>query len=239
MMANMTYPFSEAREWNSFAPKTLKQLLVRSTNVLGLHAAAPQPHASDRGNDLRSLLRGALLRLPQPCGKTCGPIAEVVMDRRDVVFEPAISLSWAKGFDVEHYLGVTESFLRMMGDIMGKSPSEASRHIILGLKDMAGVCPPRFMTELVTALRKRWPELVLHYHRHYTDGLFVCSCGAAAKAGAHIIDVGLGSAVRAYGQGDVLSTVAYMEDELGLETRPQQGCHPGGKLRLQADHALL
>ena len=87
------------------------------------------------------------------------------------------------------------------------------------LKDMAGVCPPRFMTELVTALRKRWPELVLHYHRHYTDGLFVCSCGAAAKAGAHIIDVGLGSAVRAYGQGDVLSTVAYMEDELGLETR--------------------
>ena len=35
MLANMTYPFREAREWNSFAPKTLKQLLIRSTNVLG------------------------------------------------------------------------------------------------------------------------------------------------------------------------------------------------------------
>ena len=40
MLANMTYPFEEAREWNAFAPKTLKQLLVRSTNVLGY---SPQP----------------------------------------------------------------------------------------------------------------------------------------------------------------------------------------------------
>ena len=145
------------------------------------------------------------------------PIAEVVMDRKDVVFQPAISLSWAKGFDVNHYLGVTENILRMMADIMGADEKTAARSIILGLKDMAGVCPPRFMTELVTALRKRWPELVLHYHRHCTDGLFIPACGAAAKAGAHIIDVGLGSAVRSYGQGDVLATVAYMEDELGLE----------------------
>ena len=145
------------------------------------------------------------------------PITEVVMDRKDVVFQPAISLSWAKGFDVNHYLGVTENILRMMADIMGADEKTAARSIILGLKDMAGVCPPRFMTELVTALRKRWPELVLHYHRHCTDGLFIPACGAAAKAGAHIIDVVLGSAVRSYGQGDVLATVAYMEDELGLE----------------------
>ena len=40
MMANMTYPFSEAQAWNQFAPQTLKQILVRSTNVLGY---SPQP----------------------------------------------------------------------------------------------------------------------------------------------------------------------------------------------------
>ena len=40
MMANMTYPFYEAEEWNKFAPNTLKQLLIRSTNVLGYK---PQP----------------------------------------------------------------------------------------------------------------------------------------------------------------------------------------------------
>lgn len=216
MMANMTYPFTEAREWNSFAPKTLKQLLVRSTNVLGY---TPQPRNLMRKTGEMICDHYQVVRCFDFLNhvENMRPIAEVVMSRRDVIFQPALSLSWAKGFDVPHYLSVTEAILRMVGNVMGVDPREASRHIILGLKDMGGVCPPRFMAQLVGALRKAWPELVLHYHRHYTDGLFVPSCGAAAKAGAHILDVGLGSAVRSYGQGDVLATMAYVEDELGLK----------------------
>ena len=216
MMANMTYPFSEAKEWNRFAPKTRKQLLVRSTNVLGY---TPQP---------RNLMQKTGEMICDHYGvvrcfdflnhiENMRPIAEVVMSRKDVIFQPALSLSWAEGFDIDHYLSVTEIILSMIGDIAGISSKNASKEIILGLKDMAGVCPPRFMEALVSALRKKWPDLVLHYHRHYTDGLFVPSCGAAAKAGAHILDVGLGSAVRSYGQGDVLATVAYVENELGLK----------------------
>ncbi|WP_165065644.1 pyruvate carboxylase [Desulfovibrio sp. ZJ200] len=218
MMANMTYPFSEAREWNSFAPKTFKQLLVRSTNVLGY---TPQPRNLMRKTGEMICDHYQVVRCFDFLNhvENMRPIAEVVMSRRDVIFQPAISLSWSRGFDVPHYLSVTEAILRMVGDVMGVDPGEASRHIILGLKDMGGVCPPRFMAELVGALRKSWPELVLHYHRHYTDGLFVPACGAAAKAGAHILDVGLGSAVRSYGQGDVLSMMAYVEDELGLTCR--------------------
>jgi Pyruvate/oxaloacetate carboxyltransferase len=146
------------------------------------------------------------------------PFAEVALHNKGVVFEPAISLSWSKGFDVQHYLNVTQSIVENCAKILGKDPRQASKDIILGLKDMAGVCPPHFISELVTALRKAWPELVLHYHRHFTDGLFVPAVGAAAKAGAHIIDVSIGAAVRWYGQGDVLSTAAYMEEELGLKT---------------------
>lgn len=52
---------------------------------------------------------------------------------------------------------------------------------------------------------------------HATDGLFVPSVGAAAKAGVHIVDTNLGACVRSYGQGDTLATAAYMEGELGLE----------------------
>ena len=216
MMANMTYPFTEAREWNSFAPKTLKQLLVRSTNVLGY---TPQPRNLMRKTGEMICDHYQVVRCFDFLNhvENMRPIAEVVMARKDVIFQPALSLSWTRGFDTAHYLSVTEAILRMVGDVMGVDPREASRHIILGLKDMGGVCPPRFMTELVGALRKAWPELVLHYHRHYTDGLFVPACGAAAKAGAHILDVGLGSAVRSYGQGDALSTMAYLEDELGLQ----------------------
>ncbi|MBO4336380.1 MAG: pyruvate carboxylase [Desulfovibrio sp.] len=215
MLANMTYPFTEAREWNSFAPKTLKQLLVRSTNVLGY---TPQPSNLMRITGEMICDHYQVVRCFDFLNhiENMRPIAEVVMSRRDVIFQPAISLSWAKGFDVPHYLSVTEAILAMVANIMGSDTKTASRHIILGLKDMAGVCPPHFMTELVGQLRRTWPELVLHYHRHCTDGLFIPACGAAAKAGAHILDVGLGSSVRSYGQGDVLATCAYLEDELGL-----------------------
>jgi pyruvate carboxylase len=217
MMANMTYPFSEGAEWNAFAPKTPKQILVRSTNLLGYK---PQPpnlmrmtgemicehydvvRCFDFLNDVRNMR----------------PIAEVVLASGRNVFEPAISLSYAEGFDVGHYLGVTDAIIDFVRDITGGSSRDASRRIILGLKDMGGVCPPRFLRALIGAIRDRYPDLVLHYHRHCTDGLFVPAVGAAAKAGAHIIDTGIGSAVRWYGQGDVLSTVAYLEEELGMST---------------------
>ena len=101
--------------------------------------------------------------------------------------------------------------------ILGCSAKEAEKKFILGLKDMAEICPPVFMTELVSAIRKTHPDLVLHYHRHYTDGLFVPAVAAAAKAGAHILDTAIGASVRWYGQGEVLSTAAYIE-ELGLKT---------------------
>lgn len=216
MMANMTYPFEEAKEWNSFAPKTFKQLLVRSTNVLGY---TPQPSNLMRKTGEMICEYYQVVRCFDFLNhiENMRPIAEVVLSHRDVIFEPAISLSYSKGFDVPHYLDVTRNILQMCGAVMGENAQTASRHIILGLKDMAGVCPPHFMASLVSSIKKSWPDLVMHYHRHYTDGLFVPACGAAAKAGAHILDVGLGAAVRSYGQGDVLSTMSYLENELGLK----------------------
>ncbi len=217
MLANMTYPFTEAREWNHFAPKTLKQLLIRSTNVLGYK---PQPRNLTLATGEMICDNYQVVRCFDFLNhmENMMPFCEVVMNRKDCVFEPAISLSWARGFDVDHYLGVTEHLLGLAGGTIGVDAKEASRHIILGLKDMAGVCPPRFMTALVQALRKRWPDLVLHYHRHATDGLFIPACGAAAAAGCHIIDACLGPMVRTYGQGDILALAAYIEDELGLKT---------------------
>lgn len=216
MMANMTSPFYEARELNRVAPKTMKQILIRSTNVLGYK---PQP---------RNLMRMTAEKICEDYHvircfdflnhiDNMRPFAEVALNTEGVVFQPAISLTYGRGFDVSHYLGVTAEIVKQSARILGVTGKEASRLIILGLKDMAGNCPPAFMRELVTALRKKWPELVLHYHRHYTDGLFVPAVGEAAKAGAHIVDTSLGAGMRWYGQGEVLSTAAYLEDELGLK----------------------
>jgi pyruvate carboxylase len=217
MLANMTYPFSEAEEWNAFAPKTLKQILIRSTNVLGYK---PQPRNLMRLTGEMICEHYDVIRCFDFLNhiENMRPFAEVVLGSSRNIFEPAISLSWAKGFDVPHYLGVVEEILAMVASVSGLSPTKAQKKIILGLKDMAGVCPPRFIRQLVAAIRKTWPDLVVHYHRHYTDGLFVPAVGAAAQAGAHIVDTAIGASVRWYGQGEVLSTAAYLEDELGLKT---------------------
>jgi pyruvate carboxylase len=217
MLANMTYPFTEAKEWNQFAPKTMKQILIRSTNILGYK---PQPKNVMRLTGEMICEHYHVIRCFDFLNHidNMRPFAEVVLNSREHLFEPAISLSWAKGFDVPHYLGVLEEIVDLVAKVTGMSASKAVRHFILGLKDMAGVCPPRFMRELVGAVRAAYPDLVVHCHRHCTDGLFVPSVGAAAQAGAHIVDTGIGAAVRWYGQGEALSTAAYLEDELGLKT---------------------
>jgi len=217
MLANMTYPFTEAEQWNGFAPKTHKQILIRSTNVLGYK---PQPK-----NLMR--LTGELICEHYDIVRCFDflnhienmlPFATVALNNKGNVFQPAISVSYAAGFDVNHYMNVLEDILANCAKVAGVSKKKASKEIILALKDMAGVCPPRFIAALVTAIRAKYPDLVLDYHRHFTDGLFVPAVGAAAKAGAHIVDTAIGASVRWYGQGEVLSTAAYMEGELGLKT---------------------
>ncbi len=221
MMANMTYPFSEAEEWNRLAPKTLKQILVRSTNVLGYK---PQPRNIMRITGEMVCEQFHVIRSFDFLNhiENMKPFAEVVLHHPGAVFQPAISLSQAEGFDVPHYLGVTEAILEQTAKILGNSSREACRHIILALKDMAGVCSPAFITALVSEIRKRWPELIIQYHRHCTDGLFIPAVAAAAKAGAHILDTSIGAAVRWYGQGDVIATSAYLENELGIKTNLNQ-----------------
>ncbi len=217
MMANMTSPFYEARELNRIAPKTMKQILIRSTNVLGYK---PQPKNLMRITAEKICEEYHVIRCFDFLNHVDNmrPFAEVALNTEGVVFEPALSLTYGRGFTVEHYLDVAAAMVRQTAQLLGVNPKEATRLFILGLKDMAGNCPPRFMDALVSALRKKYPDLVLHYHRHYTDGLFVPAVGAAAKAGVHIVDTSLGAGMRWYGQGEVLSTAAYLEDELGLKT---------------------
>jgi len=221
LMANMTSPFQEATDLNRVAPKTMKQILVRSTNVLGYR---PQPRNVMRATAEKICEEFHVIRSFDFLNhiENMKPFAEVVLHNQSVVFEPSLSLSYGRGFTVEHYLNVTEEILTQTAQILGSDLKEASRNIILGLKDMAGNCPPHFMRDLVTALQNKWPELVLHHHRHFTDGLFIPAVAEAAKAGAHIIDVSMGAATRWYGQGEVLSTAAYLE-ELGLKTNLNRG----------------
>ncbi|EJU03925.1 pyruvate carboxylase [Dacryopinax primogenitus] len=64
---------------------------------------------------------------------------------------------------------------------------------ILGIKDMAGLLKPAAATSLVGAIRKKYPDLVIHVHSHDTAGISAASMIAAAHAGADIVDVAIDS----------------------------------------------
>ena len=218
MLGCMTDPWEEAAEWNSFAPYTQKQILVRSTNLLGY---APQTKEVMKRTAEMIIKHYHVIRCFDFLNhvQNMVPLAEIVLQAENRIFEPAISLSWAQGFDVPHYLSVLEDILFMVGQIIKCEKSEASKKIILGLKDMAGVCPPSFIKSLISAILDKYPELIIQYHRHATDGLAVPALGAAAQAGAKILDVADGPSVRFYSQAAVMPVIAYIEGELGLNTR--------------------
>jgi len=218
MLGCMTDPWAEAEEWNSFAPHTQKMILIRSTNILGY---APQAREVMERTGRLIIKDYHVIRCFDFLNHIDNmvPFAKIVLQAENRIFQPAISLSWAEGFTIEHYLSVLDEILSMVGRILGCDETGASKQVIFCLKDMAGVCPPRFVYDLISAILDKYPELVIQYHRHITDGLAVPALGSAAKAGAKILDVADGPAVRFYSQAAVLPVVAYVEGELGLKTR--------------------
>jgi pyruvate carboxylase len=77
---------------------------------------------------------------------------------------------------------------------------------------MAGVGDITRIGSLVDAIKQKYPDLVIQYHRHITDGLAMPALLAAAKAGARIFDTEEDSLVRFYGHPPILSVQAYFEE---------------------------
>jgi pyruvate carboxylase len=69
---------------------------------------------------------------------------------------------------------------------IAKQLEKAGAHV-LGIKDMAGVCKPRAIRALVTALKQEI-GLPLHFHTHDTSGIGAASVLAAVEAGCDAVD---------------------------------------------------
>jgi pyruvate carboxylase len=195
-------PFEETNFLRELMPNVLLQTLIRETNLWGYR---PYPknvieHVVSRVdidvwrcfsflNDVRNMRA----------------VAEVVM-KRGKLFQPAISFTVADWTTDDYYLGVVNDIVSLCGGI---------DEIVLCIKDMAGVGNIQRVGSLIDAIKQKYPELVILYHRHITDGLAVPAFSSAAKAGAKIFDVEEDSLVRFYGHSPILSIQAYFE-ELGI-----------------------
>ncbi len=192
-------PFEEIALLRERMPNVLLQTLIRETNLWGYR---PYPknvieyvvskvdidvwRCFSFLNDIRNM------RI----------VAEVVM-KRGRLFQPAISFTQADWTTNEYYLSVVQDILDLCG---------GTEEIILCIKDMAGVGSPKRIYSLIDAIKQKWPDIVIQYHRHTTDGLALPALLAAAKAGAKILDVEEDSLTRFYGQPPILGVHAYLEE---------------------------
>jgi pyruvate carboxylase len=192
-------PFEETAILRKRMPNVLLQTLIRETSLWGYR---PYP---------RNVIEYVVSKVDIDVWRCFSflndvrnmrTICEVVMER-GLLFQPAVSFTQSDWATNEYYLNVVDEMVSLCGGI---------DEIILCIKDMAGVGSPERIRELVDVILQKYPEMVVQYHRHSTDGLGLPALLAAAQAGAKILDAQEDSLTRFYGQPPILSLHAYLEE---------------------------
>lgn len=103
-----------------------------------------------------------------------------------------------KKYNFEYYMGLAEKIVKM------------GAHV-LGIKDMAGVLKPRAATQLISAIREKYPDLPIHVHTHDSAGTGVASMVACAQAGADAVDAAIDSLSGMTSQPSIGAVLASLE----------------------------
>ncbi|KAF9629857.1 putative pyruvate carboxylase protein [Lasiodiplodia theobromae] len=103
-----------------------------------------------------------------------------------------------KKYNFEYYMDLAEKIVKM------------GAHV-LGIKDMAGVLKPRAATQLISALREKYPDLPIHVHTHDSAGTGVASMVACAQAGADAVDAAIDSLSGMTSQPSIGAVLASLE----------------------------
>jgi pyruvate carboxylase len=117
--------------------------------------------------------------------------------------EPSICFSTGPEHTNEFYV----SKVREIMDVTGEE-------IILCIKNHGGLGTPKRIGELVDAIKQAYPDLVIHYHGHNTDGNDVSRITAAVLNGATIVDASDHAFTGFYGPPPVLTVIQTLK-ELG------------------------
>lgn len=192
-------PFEEIELLREAMPKVLTQTLIRETNLWGY-----RPYPKNVIEYVVSKIDIDVWRCFSFLNdvRNMRAVAEVVM-KRGRLFQPAISFTDADWATDKYYLGVVDDIVDLCG---------GTDEIVVCVKDMAGVGSIRRIGSLIDTIKQKYPEIVLQYHRHITDGLAMPALLEAAKAGTKIFDVEEDSLVRFYGEAPILGVHAYFEE---------------------------
>jgi len=115
--------------------------------------------------------------------------------------EPCICFSTGPEHTNEYYIKKVQEILDVTGD-----------EIILCVKNHGGLGTPKRIGELFDAIKNRYPDLVLHYHGHNTDGNDIGRIAEAVRNGATIVDAADASFTGFYGPPPILSVIQTLDD---------------------------
>jgi len=115
--------------------------------------------------------------------------------------EPCICFSTGPEHTNEFYLKKVREILEVTGE-----------DIILCIKNHGGLGTPKRIGDLVDAIKQAYPDLVIHYHGHNTDGNDIGRITAAVLAGATIVDASDHSFTGFYGPPPILTVIQTLKD---------------------------
>lgn len=117
------------------------------------------------------------------------------------ILEPSICFSTGPEHTDEFYVKKVQEILDVTGD-----------EIILCIKNHGGLGTPKRIGDLVAAIKQKYPELVIHYHGHNTDGNDVGRITAAVVNGAEIVDAADHAFTGFYGPPPILTVIDTLKD---------------------------
>ncbi|MFW8600472.1 biotin/lipoyl-containing protein [Desulfobacterota bacterium M19] len=117
------------------------------------------------------------------------------------ILEPSICFSTGPEHTNDYYLSKVAEILEVTGE-----------DILLCIKNHGGLGTPKRIGSLVEAIKGKFPDLVIHYHGHNTDGNDVGRITAAVLNGAEIIDAADHAFTGYYGPPPILTVIDTLND---------------------------
>ncbi len=192
-------PFLKLELLREKMPKTMFQTLCRGINLFGYR---PYPQ-----NVIRLVVRefakyvdvwrvfDFLNHVPNMTA-----VFEEVQ-RAGKILEPCICFSTGPEHTDEYYVTKVGEILDVTGE-----------EILLCIKNHGGLGTPKRIGDLVAAIKQEYPDLIIHYHGHNTDGNDVARITSAALNGAKIVDASDHAFSGYYGPPPILSVIQTLKE---------------------------
>lgn len=218
-------PLEKLEVLSSYMPDTMFQTLCRGVNLFGYR---PYPENVIRLT-VQSFSRYVhvwrvfdfLNYIPNML-----PVFEEVK-KLGRILEPSICFSTGKEHTDKYYVGKVGEIL----DVTGPD-------IILCIKNHGGLGTARRIGDLVKAIMDKYPDLIIHYHGHNTDGNDIGRIVEAVRNGAKIVDAADHAFTGFYGPPPLLTVVETLEEyghkAVGLEK--QAVIDTSNRLRPEREH---